>query len=125
MYKKTKMFRHSDNKGEVLHVLKQIPSDLQEVYCTKVNKGSVKGWKKHNRMNLCLFVIEGRVKFYIRKNFDEKVKELIVESNDYSKLEIHSGIWVAFEGMDSVNVIINAADYSHDPQEFEMRDFDD
>ena len=57
-----------DNRGAVLHVLKSTDSHFTkfgEAYFSKINPGSIKGWKRHRRM-VCNFIVpSGKVKVVI------------------------------------------------------------
>jgi dTDP-4-dehydrorhamnose 3,5-epimerase len=74
-------------------------------------------------MILNLVVIQGEVKFVL---FDDRPKsttknqtfEVILSRNNYQRLTVAPGIWVAFQGRsDSVNLLLNIASIEHDPAE--------
>ena len=116
-----KRIHHPD--GDILHGLRSTESSFNgfgEAYFTSVKKGAIKGWKKHNIMVLNLVVPVGNVVFY---TYDEKTGEKLkirIGRDDYSRLTIPSGIWLAFEGVDDgLNLILNVASIPHDPLESE------
>ena len=39
--------------------------------------------------------------------------------NNYKRLTINSGLWVAFKGVDKNNILLNVASIEHDPSESE------
>jgi len=117
-------------KGDVLHVLKQ--SDVEftsfgEAYFSIVNKGVIKGWKKHREMILNLSVPIGIVKFVL---YDDRVDsptsgqyfEKILSIKDYGILTVAPGIWVAFQGLDEDNLLLNIASIEHSPDEADTMD---
>jgi dTDP-4-dehydrorhamnose 3,5-epimerase len=114
--------------GNVMHALKQSDPEFHsfgEAYFSTINKGSVKGWKKHQRMILNLIVPVGKIKFTV---FDDRLESffkntyfdvVLSSSENYARLTIHPGLWVAFEGMEEVNILLNLASIEHDPMEAE------
>jgi len=116
----------SNPKGDVLHALKASEKSFAqfgEAYFSIVLKDDIKGWKKHKEMILNLVVIQGEVKFVL---FDDRPKsttknqtfEVILSRNNYQRLTVAPGIWVAFQGRsDSVNLLLNIASIEHDPAE--------
>ena len=58
--------------GGVMHALKVHESSFKgfgEAYFSFVNKGKVKGWKRHTRMTLNLIVPVGKIRFVL---FDDR-----------------------------------------------------
>ncbi|MBS1680686.1 MAG: dTDP-4-dehydrorhamnose 3,5-epimerase family protein [Bacteroidetes bacterium] len=115
--------------GDVRHGLKQSDSDFQsfgEAYFSTVKKGYVKGWKKHQRMVLNLIVAEGKIRFII---YDDRqgsetqgqyFQITLSPAENYSRLTIQPGLWLAFEGVgDGNNLLLNIASIEHDPTEAE------
>ncbi len=101
-----------------------------EAYFTKVNSGEIKGWTRHKLMTLNLIVPEGRVLFVL---FDErpdsptrgKFKSAELSLENYNRLTISPGIWLAFQGMgEKDSLILNFADFEHDPLEMEKKELD-
>ena len=53
----------SNIKGDIQHIAKASDPGyvgFGEAYMSSINKGAIKGWKKHNKMTLNLIVIIGR-----------------------------------------------------------------
>ena len=102
----------SDEKGIVRRIMRPNHSQVSEVYMSAVNKNSVKGWKRHNRMTLNIAVIKGSIRFVIRKGRNSTSHEL--GEHNYQRLTIPPGHWVAFEGLEDENILVNCADMVHD-----------
>lgn len=109
-----------------MHALKQHESSFQgfgEAYFSTVEKQAVKGWKKHMRMVLNLIVPSGAIRFVLyddrpaSKSF-QTIQELILSKENYQRLTVPPGIWMAFQGIsDGLNMLLNIASIPHDPTE--------
>ena len=112
--------------GDVLHAMKVSDNGFNgfgEAYFSSLNQGSIKGWKKHNKMTLNLIVITGDIKFviYNKKNYFE----VVLSKDNYQRLTISPGLWLAFRGLSKENVLLNLASIEHDPIEAESLNLDD
>jgi dTDP-4-dehydrorhamnose 3,5-epimerase len=118
----TPLKRIANDKGDILHALKASETSFTtfgEAYFSFIQKNSIKGWKKHTKMQLNIAVPIGQIKFYL---FDEVNNEKIVieiGNNNYARLTIEPSIWVAFEGIAAENMLLNIASIEHDPTEAE------
>ena len=114
--------------GDVLHAMKVSDNGFNgfgEAYFSSLNQGSIKGWKKHNKMTLNLIVITGDIKFviYNKKNYFE----VVLSKDNYQRLTISPGLWLAFKGLSKKNILLNLANIEHDAKESEsmnLHDFD-
>ena len=112
-------------KGEVLHALKSGENSFcgfGEAYFSCVDHGQKKGWKKHLRMTLNLVVPVGSIRFALydaREDSPTYLKKMQVTCSreQYRRLTIPPGIWVAFEGLGNENMLLNVANMQHDPEE--------
>lgn len=107
-------------KGDVFHAMKK--SDIGfdgfgEAYFSVINKNSIKGWKKHTRMTLNLIVCYGEVKFVIYNDIKKEFYDISLSHKNYQRLTVEPGLWMAFEGMDENNMLLNIANIEHDPNE--------
>lgn len=110
--------------GNVLHGLKKSDDEFLEfgeVYISKVNKGSNKGWKKHSSAHLNLVVTSGDVRFVaLSESGDQtfKVLDVCVSEENHGLLVVPPGFWLAF-GTDAgfEATIINISTEEHDPNE--------
>ena len=96
-----------------------------EAYMSSINKGVIKGWKKHKKMTLNLIVIIGEIKFVVYNELN--YFETKLSNDNYFRLTISPGLWFAFKGLNKNNSLINIANIAHDPNESEnmnLFDFD-
>ena len=110
--------------GDVWHAIKSTEDTyvgFGEAYFSFINKGKIKGWKKHKKATLNLVVPVGEVKFYA---YDENSNDrksclvnFILSEDNYSRLTIPPGIWLAFKGIKRKNILLNVSDLPHDKNE--------
>ena len=117
--------RYENTKGLVYQGLKSSEYEFEkiaEIYFSEVLFGETKGWKKHHRMTMSLFVVVGDIDFYL---FDEMTKSMYranISEINYRMLKVPPGYWMSFEGKSKKNVICNVASIEHDPYEQENID---
>lgn len=107
-------------KGDIFHAMKK--SDIGfdgfgEAYFSTINQNDIKGWKKHTKMTLNIVVPVGNIEFVV---YDEKTKEFFstkLSHNNYQRLTVKAGLWMAFKGLDKYNMLLNLASIEHDPNE--------
>ncbi len=112
--------------GNVMHGLKFTEESFHgfgEAYFSTIYPHAVKGWKKHRQMILNLIVPVGAIKFVL---FDDRpesasfqtIQELILSAENYQRLTVPPGIWMAFQGLgENTNMLLNIASIPHDPLE--------
>ena len=108
--------------GSVMHAMKESDpgfSRFGEAYFSTVARGCIKGWKKHQRMTLNLIVPIGKVKFAIYDEGKNEFFDIVISQNNYKRLTVAPGLWVAFKGLDEKNILLNIADIEHAPGEFQ------
>ena len=122
------LLRFSNANGDVLRGVRKGDkgySSFEEAYASYVKSGAVKGWKKHNKMTLNLFVPLGDITFYIFNESQNKKYSYTIGESNYSRLVIPPDYWVAFSGKAPFDsLLINIADYLHDPHEFSVCELD-
>lgn len=116
------------DKGSVLHALKSDEKSFVsfgEAYFSTINFNQIKGWKKHHQMILNIVVPVGKIKFVV---YDDRAEsptkncffEVILSQQNYSRLTVQPGLWMAFKGMEEgTNMLLNIASIPHNPQEAE------
>ena len=106
-------------KGDVYKILSsssKIYKGFGELYITTLNKNISKGWNFHKRMTLNLFVIKGKVKFYLKKN-NKLVKKTLSE-NKNEILTIKPKVWVKIVNLaDEKSKLINFANLKYNQNE--------
>jgi dTDP-4-dehydrorhamnose 3,5-epimerase len=88
-----------NTKGDILHAMKATDESFigfGEAYFSCLNKGAVKGWKKHTEMTLNLIVVFGKIKIVVFNQ--KKYYEIILSKDNYHRLTIRPGLWVSFQG---------------------------
>ena len=121
----TRLRQFSDRRGAVYRALKSSEPEyvgFGEVYYSIVNKGIVKGWKRHNKMTMNLTVPIGSIKIvaYDGMNF----MDYILGPDNYCRLTVKPGIWIAFMGISEINLLTNIANLEHDPNEVKTQNLD-
>jgi len=114
-------------KGCVFHAMKKSDVGFDgfgEAYFSTVNKNDIKGWKKHTEMTLNLVVPVGKMEFVIYNDKDHNFFNVTISQDNYQRLTISPGFWLAFRGLDEKNILLNIASIEHDPSESESIDLD-
>lgn len=108
-------------KGDIFHALKASESsfcNFGEAYFSSIHYSDVKGWKKHRHMVMNIIVPVGSVKFNFVNEESGERDSIIVNVDNYCRLTVGAGLWVAFEGVSKdLNMILNIASMEHDPDE--------
>lgn len=124
--KYTSLKKISNPLGDVWHAIKSSDSEYAgfgEAYFSFIEKGKIKGWKKHKKATLNLIVPVGEIKFFAYDEEQEdkhsKLSSFTLSEENYFRLTVPSGIWLAFKGLKERNMLLNVSDYSHDPSEVE------
>lgn len=115
-------------KGDVFHAMKKSDAGFDgfgEAYFSTINKGDIKGWKKHTKMTLNLVVPFGEIEFVV---YDEKNKEFFttkLSQKNYQRLTVKPNLWLAFRGIGDKNMLLNLANLEHDPSEAVNKELSD
>jgi dTDP-4-dehydrorhamnose 3,5-epimerase len=115
---KLKQIEHP--KGDVLHAIKKSDQGFDgfgEAYFSSIDRGEIKGWKKHTVMTMNVVVPVGEIEFVI---YDENTQEFFnvhLSRDNYMRLSVYPGYWMAFRGMGEYNLLLNVASHEHDPAE--------
>lgn len=111
------------NAGDIFHIMKKDSPGYEgfgEVYISTVKPGFVKGWKRHTRMTLNIVVPFGRIRFVLYDDSSKKKKEIILSPDNYNRLTVPPGLWMAFRGEANIeSFLVNFANIPHDPAEAE------
>ena len=116
----TELNRIPNPKGDILHALKSSETSFLgfgEAYFTEIKKDQIKGWKKHSQMVMNLIVPIGTVKFHIWDHVNGKGCTASIGDENYARLTIPKGNWVAFSGCSNYNLVLNIASIEHNPSE--------
>lgn len=108
-------------KGDIYKALNKSEPSFEgfgEAYFTSIKHCEIKGWKMHKIMHMNLISIVGAVRFYVRSDNEHNLYKFDLAENNYGRLTIPCGNWVAFEGLgNGLNLILNIASIEHDPHE--------
>lgn len=115
-------------KGDIYHAMKKSDCGFNgfgEAYFSSINQNDIKGWKKHSIMTLNIIVPIGEIKFVVFNEDTKKFFSETISSNNYQRLTIKAGLWVAFQGIQKENLLLNIASTEHDPNEAKNLILDD
>ncbi len=113
-------------KGDVYHAIKKSSPGFcgfGEAYFSTITQHMIKGWKRHNQLTLNLVVPCGAIRFVI---FDDRPQSptngqynsvVLGLAYQYARLTIPPRLWVAFQGLDVSNLLMNVIANEHDSQE--------
>ena len=111
-----KQIQHS--KGDIFHAMKASDVGYEgfgEAYFSNVSHDEIKGWKQHTEMALNLIVVIGEIRFVI---YDGRTFfNVTLSINNYQRLSVSPGLWVAFKGLSPSNMLLNLASIEHKPSE--------
>jgi dTDP-4-dehydrorhamnose 3,5-epimerase len=110
-------------KGDIFHAMKASDdgfSGFGEAYFSTINLGEIKGWKKHTEMTLNLVVVTGEIDFVVHDN--NSFYSVRLSKNNYQRLTVGPGLWLAFKGLSVENMLLNLASIEHNPNESENVD---
>ena len=126
IFYRSKLKKIYNPKGDIWHALKATDfgfSDFGEAYFTNIHFNQTKGWKKHKEMQMNLIVPFGEVKFHIFDQNTNETTRIILGFDNYERLTVPPGYWVAFSGLGtSTNLILNISDIIHNSNESESAD---
>lgn len=122
-------------KGDLWHAFKASDDGFVgfgEAYFTQIRPHEIKGWKRHNRCVLNLVVVSGTIKFVI---YDDRISSpskgqfqeiLLSPKNNYQRLTVPSGLWMAFAGADSTtSMLIDMIPEVYDPSESDRKELNE
>jgi dTDP-4-dehydrorhamnose 3,5-epimerase len=107
-------------KGDIYHGMKKSDSGFDgfgEAYFSTVHKGDIKGWKKHTIMTLNLVVPVGAIEFVVYDQESKSFFREILSQDNYQRLTVKPGAWMAFRGVGESNILLNLASIEHNPDE--------
>ena len=118
--------------GPVLHMLRADDPEFTafgEVYCSEVEPGAIKAWKRHTLMTQHFIVPVGRILFALYDDRPDsptrgEVQECVLGRPDaYGLLTIPPMLWYGFKGLAAhPSLIVNCADLAHQANESERAD---
>jgi dTDP-4-dehydrorhamnose 3,5-epimerase len=107
-------------KGNIFHALKKSEvgfNGFGEAYFSMIDKGTIKGWKKHTEMIMNLVVPLGIVQLVIYDEYKEEFFSVELSQDNYQRLTVLPNLWMAFRGIGDYNMLLNIASIEHNPNE--------
>ena len=107
-------------KGDIFHAMKKSDDGFDgfgEAYFSTIHKYDIKGWKQHTKMTLNLVVPFGKIEFVVYDENTKKFFSVTLSQNNYQRLTVRAGLWMAFRGCDENSMLLNLASIEHDPSE--------
>lgn len=116
--------------GDVLHGMKVSDKGyfgFGEAYFSMVERGAIKGWKRHKQMTLNLIIPKGAVRFVL---YDDRpgsmsfgrFQQVELSRENYQRLTVPPMLWMAFQGIGaSGGILLNIANIPHAPGEADRR----
>ena len=120
--------------GDVFHAMKNSDpgyNGFGEAYFSTVEPGTIKAWKRHNRMTLNLIVTIGTIRFVI---YDERINspsfscfyEATLSQKNYYRLTVPPMVWMGFQCVGNVTaMLLNITNIPHDPSEVDRKKIED
>ncbi|MDA3876709.1 MAG: dTDP-4-dehydrorhamnose 3,5-epimerase [Halothiobacillus sp.] len=115
-------------KGDIFHAMKKSDSGFDgfgEAYFSTILQDDIKGWKKHTLMTLNLVVPVGEIEFVVYSEISKEFCSAKLSQNNYQRITVQPGLWLAFRGIGEYNVLLNLASIEHDPIEAVNVDIDE
>jgi dTDP-4-dehydrorhamnose 3,5-epimerase len=109
-----------NSKGDIFHAMKKSDKGFDgfgEAYFSTIHKDDIKGWKKHTKMILNLVVPFGEIEFVVYNEESKEFFNVKLSQNNYQRLTLKSGLWMAFRGIKENSMLLNLASIEHDPKE--------
>ena len=107
-------------KGDIFHAMKKSDDGYNgfgEAYFSTIHKNDIKGWKQHKEMVLNLVVPTGAIEFIIYSEKEQEFFSVILSQNNYQRLTVAPGLWMAFRGIEENSMLLNLASIEHNPNE--------
>ncbi len=107
-------------KGDIFHAMKKSDDGYNgfgEAYFSTIHKNDIKGWKQHKEMVLNLVVPTGAIEFVIYNEKEQEFFSVILSQNNYQRLTVAPGLWMAFRGIEENSMLLNLASIEHNPNE--------
>jgi dTDP-4-dehydrorhamnose 3,5-epimerase len=118
LFKEKKIF---SPKGNVLTYLKKDQKGYKgfgEIYFSIINRNKIKGWKKHKKMSMNIYVIIGSAKFVFYDIKKKKFSFKTLHEKKPQRLFIGPNTWFAFKNIaKKKTIIVNFSNTKHDDNE--------
>jgi len=107
--------------GDVLRGLRASEEGFHgfgEAYFSFIETGVIKSWRRHRVATLNLVVPSGKVRFVATLNGERFEEHLISSDENYARLTIPPGFWMAFQGLaNAQSIVLNISSHIHRDEE--------
>ena len=118
--KKFKSVIKNNPKGNVIKLINSYDKFVKfkgEAYISKIKKKKIKAWKLHQKANLNLFIIDGKLKL-VTINKKNNFNTNILDSVKINRIYIPKGTIFGFQNMaNRESLILSISDIVHDSKE--------
>lgn len=121
--------------GDILHALKSTDegyAGFGEAYFSEIERGTIKGWKRHNRFPLNIVVVKGEIGFVVyddrpdSSTYGQFAEFKLSPDNNYQRLTLAPGLWMAFYGLgQGRSILLDIIPEPHDPLEADRKAIED
>lgn len=124
----------SDDRGKILHMLKNDDSEYQkfgEIYFSYVFPKKIKAWHIHKKMTLNYVAAFGKIKLVLYDDRDKSptfgmTQEIFLSNENHRLVIIPPLIWNGFTSADdNLAILANCSDIPHDKSEILRLNFND
>ena len=124
----------SDDRGKILHMLKNNDKEFQkfgEIYFSYVYPKKIKAWHIHKKMTLNYVAAFGKIKLVLYDDREKsstfgKTQEIFLSNENHCLVIIPPLIWNGFTSADNnLAVLANCSNIPHDKSEISRLDFND
>ena len=112
---KSNIFHNINGKIIKIQKSKKKLNKIAEIYFTSVKKNKVKGWNYHLKNTVSLYLIIGKVCFYLK--LKKIYKKIIISSNDNKMITIHPQTMFAFRGLEKTNIFLSMSNGVYNSKE--------
>ena len=73
--------------------------------------------QKHKKMTSNLIVVSGEIELVFHNENTKEFLNVKMSQNNYQRLTVSPGLWLAFKGIETRNILFNLSDIEHDSNE--------
>jgi len=120
LYKSDKIINPKGNLTKLISISDKNYKGFGELYFSDIKHNQIKGWKKHKKMNMNIFLIEGKIKIVLAKikNKNYIFKEILLTKKNQNHLFLKNNVYFAFQGVSKkTSRLMNFSNIIHDPKE--------
>tara|TARA_B110000114_G_C14904463_1_gene322056 strand:+ start:183 stop:620 length:438 start_codon:yes stop_codon:yes gene_type:complete len=120
LYKSDKIINPKGNLTKLISISDTNYKGFGELYFSDIKHNQIKGWKKHKKMDMNIFLIEGKIKIVLAKikNKNFIFKEILLTKKKQNHLFLKNNVYFAFQGVSKkTSRLMNFSNIIHDSKE--------